>query len=317
MKRDEAALRDLRDRTLGVLHIGGKAAGERLPSVRSLSRMLQEDHRAVAEIYRRLEQDGLIEIRPRSGVYVAGPARGSGGTAGAGWAWLAEFCGHALHRGLTLPELPLLLQRCVSTSGFRCVCVESVEDVRTAFCADLEEALGASTRCVDPAALRPGDAAEGLDHAAMRDELRGADCVVTTQFHYGSVAPTAAELGIPCLMISVSDEVVAAVRGALRAGTLTLVALDPAFFERFRAMYSAYIYAPGHLRTITASDRAALVSLDPAEPLLVTRAARLHLPDLPLQSLTRHLRTVSGETMRAIAELIVQRNLRQLDTPLR
>ena len=50
---------------------GSLAPGERLPTVRALASELGLAANTVAKAYRRLEEDGLIEGRGRSGTYVA------------------------------------------------------------------------------------------------------------------------------------------------------------------------------------------------------------------------------------------------------
>lgn len=55
----------------GHIRCGSYQAGERLPSVRQLSQMFGVSINTVIQCFRQLEMDGLIEVRPRSGVYVS------------------------------------------------------------------------------------------------------------------------------------------------------------------------------------------------------------------------------------------------------
>ena len=50
---------------------GSYQAGERLPSVRRLSQIFGVSINTVVQCFRQLEMDGFIDIRPRSGVFVA------------------------------------------------------------------------------------------------------------------------------------------------------------------------------------------------------------------------------------------------------
>jgi len=50
---------------------GNYRSGERLPSVRSLSRLFRVSVNTITQCFRQLEADGFIEVRPRSGVFVA------------------------------------------------------------------------------------------------------------------------------------------------------------------------------------------------------------------------------------------------------
>ena len=57
----------IRDR----IHSGGLRVGDKLPSFEQLRRQYGASCNAVARAYDNLEQDGLVDRRQRSGVYVA------------------------------------------------------------------------------------------------------------------------------------------------------------------------------------------------------------------------------------------------------
>jgi DNA-binding transcriptional regulator YhcF (GntR family) len=71
METDNELSDRLRDRILNALHLGTLRPGDRLPSIRTLWREMGVDHRVVAQAYRSLEAEGLVEVRGRSGVSVA------------------------------------------------------------------------------------------------------------------------------------------------------------------------------------------------------------------------------------------------------
>ncbi|HZF68915.1 MAG TPA: GntR family transcriptional regulator [Gemmatirosa sp.] len=80
-RRPELVL-TIRQRLLRALQIGTVGPGDRLPTTRALSRELHADARVVADAYRVLAEERLVELRPRSGVYVhADAARHAGATA--------------------------------------------------------------------------------------------------------------------------------------------------------------------------------------------------------------------------------------------
>lgn len=66
MKRYEAVVHELGELIRG----GSLKPGERLPSIRDLSRARKVSASTILHAYERLEADGLIESRPRSGYYV-------------------------------------------------------------------------------------------------------------------------------------------------------------------------------------------------------------------------------------------------------
>ena len=61
---------EVTNRICGMIREGTYRAGERIPSIRGLSRQLRVSMNTVMEAYSRLEDLGLIEARPQSGFYV-------------------------------------------------------------------------------------------------------------------------------------------------------------------------------------------------------------------------------------------------------
>ncbi|HYW07386.1 MAG TPA: GntR family transcriptional regulator, partial [Longimicrobium sp.] len=62
----------LRERVLGGIHTGRLDTGDRLPSYREVTEQTGvTDLRTVARAYAVLEREGLVEVRGRSGVFVA------------------------------------------------------------------------------------------------------------------------------------------------------------------------------------------------------------------------------------------------------
>lgn len=74
MGKDQAAgaivLDVLRDRIISGLYLGFWEPGERLPSIREIAEAEDVDRKTAAAAYRRLEGEGLVEVKPRSGVYL-------------------------------------------------------------------------------------------------------------------------------------------------------------------------------------------------------------------------------------------------------
>jgi hypothetical protein len=60
---------------------------------------------------------------------------------------------------------------------------------------------------------------------------------------------------------------------------------------------------------VTADDAASMRALDPEEPVLLTLAARRRLGETPLQSLLPHSPTISPQSARELAELLVRLNV--------
>lgn len=60
----------LRDRIVTGIFLGSWQPGERLPSIRDVADAEHVDRKTAAAAYRRLEEEGLVRVRARSGVYL-------------------------------------------------------------------------------------------------------------------------------------------------------------------------------------------------------------------------------------------------------
>lgn len=74
MKPAAPLYQELASRLAGLIRAGTFTAGDRLPSVRQASREHQVSITTVMEAYRSLEDQGVIQARPRSGYYVPPPS---------------------------------------------------------------------------------------------------------------------------------------------------------------------------------------------------------------------------------------------------
>ncbi|MBW3570055.1 MAG: GntR family transcriptional regulator [Gemmatimonadetes bacterium] len=308
----ETALSDkLRDRILSALHLGLLQPGDRLPSIRTLWREMGVDHRVVAQAYRALEDEGLVEVRGRSGVYLA-PQDQLGGEVLAETArWMAGVLVEGWKRRMTLAEIPELIRRCTSTVRLRCACVESNVDQMTAYCVELEEQFGleAVPVYISPVPLPRPD--RSVEFRAVEQAIRATDLVVTTSYHSRLVRKAAENVEVPAVTLTVNSEVVETVQRQIRSGGVTLVCVDPEFGNRLRAMYADATEGADQIRVVLAGDTEALQSLSRDDAVIVTRAARNRLGDeldLP-PLLLPHSPTFSAHTARELLQLIIRLNL--------
>src|SRR5918992_2409216 len=100
----------IRRRIVSGLHLGTLAYGDRLPSTRELSHDLEVTPRTVMAAYRDLEREGLVELRPRSGIYVAA-THGRGGMLTQLAGWVVEVLVQALMRNVPPIEFPERVRR--------------------------------------------------------------------------------------------------------------------------------------------------------------------------------------------------------------
>jgi DNA-binding transcriptional regulator YhcF (GntR family) len=308
MAADPVLVERIRNRIVGEMHLGHLRGGERLPSVREMAREMEADHRAVGAAYRALEAEGLVEVRGRTGAFVARQERLGGELPGETAAWLAEVLMEARRRRIGIPDFPDFVRSYTGRVRLRCACVESNRDSSEAICMELEEELGLDPVSVPADALPPLRARRRLDPASLPAELRDADLVVSTAFHAQQVEAAAGALGKPFALVTVNPEMAGIVERRLRAGPLTLIAVDPAYAERFREVYHAAAGADG-VRAVGVDDRMAIARLDRTESVLATRAARRRLPDLDLPLLLPRYPSISPESTRELASIIIRLNL--------
>jgi GntR family transcriptional regulator len=76
-------LDQLRDRIVTGLYFGNWQPGERLPSIRDIADAESVDRKTAAAAYHRLEEEGLVEVKARSGVFLR-DERENGRNGGAG-----------------------------------------------------------------------------------------------------------------------------------------------------------------------------------------------------------------------------------------
>ena len=306
----------IRDRIVSDLHRGRLRAGDRLPSIREVVQETGVDHRAAAEAYRVLEEEGLVEVRGRSGVYVAAQERIGGMLLSETSRWLANVMAESWKRGIMIPQLPELIQRCTRSVPLRCAFVESNEDHMLAFVTELGAGFG--VHCI-PVYLNPlsGTGADAaFDTARLREEIAEADMVATTAFHGSLVRQVAEAAGIPAVVVSAVPELGLAVERRLReARKLTVVCADRSFGERIRTVYGGD-GDPERIRIVLADDTWAVAQLSPSEPVLLTRAARRRLlDDAGLTMLLPHSPTLSFESAREVAELVIRINVGPVPDP--
>lgn len=288
----------LRQGIAAGVYLGHLRPGDRLPSIREVTRHTGHDHRYVSAAYRRLSTEGVVEIRTRHGVVVGSGPRPAEAPENETAAWLAGVIGQAAEVQVKVPHLPDLVRKWTAAAAVRCLCVDGTEDGLASLAAELGGQWGFETRRLN--------AADGPRRDDLLTALREADLVVTTPFHVASVESAARTAGVPVVVLEASPEIVAAAEERLRAGPLTAVVIDPRYGERLRCMAGGE-----RLNVVLADDVAAVEALDAAEPVLLTRAAQ--------QKVKRSLRLLapvspSFSSSRAgdLAAVLIRRNLSAL-----
>ncbi|HEX6038246.1 hypothetical protein, partial [Longimicrobium sp.] len=126
-------------------------------------------------------------------------------------------------------------------------------------------------------------------------------------YHAARVRRVAQALDKPLLVAGVDPEHARAIEERLRGRDLVVVCVDPGFGERVREMRGGR-YAP-RVRVVPADDREALAALDPADPVLLTRAAHERLEGTELRPLVPLSPFISPASAAALNRLLVRFNV--------
>lgn len=304
---DERLAAMLRERVLGGIHMGYVEAGTRLPSYREVAEETGvEDLRAVARAYAVLQGEGLVEVRGRSGVFVAVQERVGDGVLAETARWAARVVREAWLRRVAVPELPELLRAFTCARPVRCVFVESTVDQTETFCAELRRDFGFHAVPVHADRLVP--VMEGGHNVRpLPEELRAADLLATTAFHAAELAPLADELGIRLVVVRLNRVFTQAVRRQLEESELVVLCVDPRFVERVRLVAGAP-YAD-RIRGVLAMDTETVARLDARRPVLVSEAARAQLAGMELPRSFTDEPMISAGSADDLAEALVTLNL--------
>lgn len=261
MAREQVAgaiiLDRLRERMVSGRFLGHWSPGDRLPSIREIAEAENVDRKTAAAAYRRLEEEGIVRVRARSGVYLSAPARPQpvGPLERLYRRWLENTYDGAAALGLDTRSILRLVTAMAEVERLRLPVIECDWPQAEAIAAELRERLGVrATPCV-------------LDQIAADDPLlRDAPLVVTTPYHAVEVAAVAPHHLV--IEATLAPELIRQLARRANQGPLTVLAPQGAVVAKIRrALQHCGISASdGRVRIVGISDRS-----DVAE---ATRAAR-------------------------------------------
>jgi GntR family transcriptional regulator len=185
MARDQVAgaiiLDKLRARIISGLYVGCWGPNDRLPSIREIAEAEGVDRKTAAAAYHRLEKEGLVRVRSRSGVYLASPPSqvdSTGPLERLHRQWLQHTFEGARALGLDTRSILRMVNAVAELEQVRLPVVECNWSQATAIADELRERIDVQAMPYLLDELRPGDPV-----------LAEAPVLVTTPFH-------GAELGL-------------------------------------------------------------------------------------------------------------------------
>jgi DNA-binding transcriptional regulator YhcF (GntR family) len=291
----------IRHKILNGIHLGRLSHGDRVDSIRATAEELGVDHRTVARAYQRLQHEGLVEIRGRSGIFLVEQKLVGGRALEATAHWLAEVLAEAWSRNVELPHFADMVTKCVG-AGVRCACIDSTSDHTVAFCAELEEDFGLDTFSVP---LPPEDAHNTQTDAELRKALARCDFVATTAFAHQRIQKIARELNKPVVIITVHPEMRQTVEAAFQQGPVGIVVANARYGERIRAHFGKLPSGEDYVRVFLPEAFTAELLVS-ERPVFMTRAARRQLAMLDEKLLPPPPPFIAPSAARQITEIIVR-----------
>ena len=294
----------LRRRIVAGLRAGTLLPGDRLPSTRDVGQRLQADPRVVLAAYRELAAEHLVELRARSGIYVA--ARDAGGPLGQpAAAWLVDVLASGIAREVPALDLAEWLRRAVDTLRLRAAVVARTTDQLEGIAGELRALYGIEAACVEEERIVAG--------TRLPSDVRRADLLVTTELLEARVRPVADALGRPLVVAAVRPDLVGEEWRRLLGRPVHVVVADPRFARLVQEWVDESI-RPRHpeatLRVLVAG-RDDLGVIPPDGAVYVTRSARERLGGAALPGVALpSARIFSPDCTRTILDLVVRANLR-------
>ena len=298
--RPEQGTERVREHLMTSLHLGRLKPGDRVASVRRLADMTGMNRKTVHRAYRALVAEGILDVRPGAGTYVAtalaprghdallhavNRCRGEARSLGLTPAAFADFLNGALNGGLG--GLPIVVSECNR---------EQIDMIGR----ELRSGLGVEARAVLLEDLVANPAAA----------LSGAWGVVTTDCHRAEVESATRTVGLPVYRVALDPEFpLAILRWARTRGVIMSVSDDrfAGVFVRFLGQLGASPEVAARVRLVPPSRlRAALTAAADDPVVLVSplseRDAKASLP-AGIRPLSAHWRLAEGTLDRLRAEL--------------
>jgi DNA-binding transcriptional regulator YhcF (GntR family) len=225
-KSSQSILHLLRKRIAGGLRSGVLEHGDRLSSVREVSEEFDTDPRVVLSAYQQLVEEGIVEIRDRSGVYATGAHTSAGGAVALPKRWILETIVGAIQRDVPPLWLVEQIRAVLLARSIRAVLVECNIDQMESMREELAVYYGVEviTMTFDYANTSAG----------LR-ELRSADLLISGG-HTDDIARLSRSAGKPYVITSVRPALLRRLSRLLTQGPFYFLVTDRAFGDKMRGL---------------------------------------------------------------------------------
>lgn len=306
----ETLVQQAREQIVSALHLGQLRVGDRLPSVRSLSRTWGIDPKTALRIYHVLARGGYVRLRPGSGAYVK------------------EVASSLLDQARALGLLRLVRRHVTIAEQFeidparyadiidrytrsrlapeqredKLAVIECNREQVSIFSGELRRRLRVGTVPILVSPLVRGDRRAISAAGACR-------YLVTTDFHFAELERVARALSKRLLCVRLDPRFIQNLLAFATRGMLGMIVTDPAFMPAFRRSIIALGLDPQatkRIEAVAASDRTrvrALISRADSlyvSPLCSAQVKSLIPATMPVLEPLAHLSSESVESIEAL-----------------
>jgi hypothetical protein len=241
--------------------------GDRLPSVRELSDELHADPRVILTAYQQLMEEGLVEIRSRSGVFAIGAFTPAGNALTVPRRWMLETLMGAIARDIPPLRLADHIRTALVSRRARAAVVECNEDQMLSMSGELRTYFGLNVIAIPLDAISP---------TTFPDELRDVDLLVSAG-HTDVVARIASQIQKPYVIARARPSLIGRLARLLARGPVYFLVTDPRFGEKMRRIVAPMTHSENfHVLVV---DRDDLRVIPPGAPTYVMRSAQPRLAD--------------------------------------